>query len=87
MLFRNLNFGLDLDSRLAIVGPNGIGKSTLLNLICGQLDPTFGLIQRNSKVGQHAISHACCGLIGVLWVMGDWDVAWRNAWGVGENGM
>lgn len=25
-LFRNLNFGLDLESRFAIVGPNGIGK-------------------------------------------------------------
>lgn len=49
-LFRDLNFGLDLDSRLAIVGPNGIGKSTLLNLICGQLEATSGLVQRNSKV-------------------------------------
>ena len=25
-LFRNLEFGLDLESRFAIVGPNGIGK-------------------------------------------------------------
>jgi len=49
-LFHDLNFGLDLDSRLAIVGPNGIGKSTLLNLICGLLEPTFGLVQRNNKV-------------------------------------
>jgi ABC-type transport system involved in cytochrome bd biosynthesis fused ATPase/permease subunit len=32
---RGLNFGLDLESRAAIVGPNGIGKSTLLGLIAG----------------------------------------------------
>eukprot|EP00197_Chlamydomonas_leiostraca_P008797 CAMPEP_0202864636 /NCGR_PEP_ID=MMETSP1391-20130828/4798_1 /ASSEMBLY_ACC=CAM_ASM_000867 /TAXON_ID=1034604 /ORGANISM="Chlamydomonas leiostraca, Strain SAG 11-49" /LENGTH=767 /DNA_ID=CAMNT_0049544399 /DNA_START=78 /DNA_END=2381 /DNA_ORIENTATION=- len=49
-LFRNLNFGLDLESRAAIVGPNGIGKSTLLGLISGHLQPTQGHITRNPKV-------------------------------------
>ncbi|GAX81005.1 hypothetical protein CEUSTIGMA_g8440.t1 [Chlamydomonas eustigma] len=49
-LFRNLNFGLDLESRFAIVGPNGIGKSTMLGLISGQLEPTSGHITRNPKV-------------------------------------
>ncbi|CAH9133082.1 unnamed protein product, partial [Cuscuta epithymum] len=33
ILFKNLNFGIDLDSRVAMVGPNGIGKSTILKLI------------------------------------------------------
>jgi energy-coupling factor transporter ATP-binding protein EcfA2 len=32
------------------VGPNGIGKSTLLGLISGELEPTRGHVQRNSKV-------------------------------------
>ncbi|CAD7697954.1 unnamed protein product, partial [Ostreobium quekettii] len=49
-LFSGLNFGLDLESRCAIVGPNGIGKSTLLNLIAGALEPTVGYVQRNAKV-------------------------------------
>eukprot|EP00798_Chlamydomonas_sp_ICE-L_P006023 gene6023-12747_t len=49
-LFKNLNFGLDLGSRAAIVGPNGIGKSTLLNLISGQLEATVGQINRNPRV-------------------------------------
>ncbi|EFJ43918.1 hypothetical protein VOLCADRAFT_65399 [Volvox carteri f. nagariensis] len=49
-LFKNLNFGLDLESRFAIVGPNGIGKSTLLNLISGKLQPTEGSITRNTRV-------------------------------------
>ncbi|PNH01238.1 ABC transporter F family member 3 [Tetrabaena socialis] len=32
-------------------GPNGIGKSTLLNLISGKLQPTVGTITRNTRVG------------------------------------
>lgn len=55
-LFQKLNFGIDAESRFAIVGSNGIGKSTMLNLIAGNLDPTAGHIQRNPKVrcGAHA---------------------------------
>lgn len=44
-LFENLNFGLDLESRAAIVGPNGVGKSTLLGLIAGaRAWPRFSLL-------------------------------------------
>lgn len=50
LLFNNLNFGLDLDSRLAMVGPNGIGKSTLLKLISGELKPLTGTAFRSPKV-------------------------------------
>ena len=49
-LFKNLDFGLDTSSRLAIVGPNGIGKSTLLGLISGTLEPTKGHVYNNPKV-------------------------------------
>ena len=49
-LFKNLNFGIDLETRCAIVGPNGIGKSTLLGLISGTLEPTRGTVTRNPKV-------------------------------------
>ena len=35
-LYKDLEFGLDLDSRLALVGPNGAGKSTLLKLLVGK---------------------------------------------------
>ncbi|KAM5571239.1 ABC transporter F family member 3 [Rosa sericea] len=50
LLFRNLNFGIDLDSRIAMVGPNGIGKSTILKLIAGELQPTSGTVFRSAKV-------------------------------------
>ncbi|WCJ26568.1 ATP-binding cassette sub-family F member 3 [Euphorbia peplus] len=50
LLFRNLNFGIDLDSRIAMVGPNGIGKSTILKLISGELQPSSGTVFRSAKV-------------------------------------
>lgn len=50
LLFKNLNFGIDLDSRIAMVGPNGIGKSTILKLIAGELQPTSGTVFRSAKV-------------------------------------
>ncbi|XP_058787243.1 ABC transporter F family member 3 [Vicia villosa] len=50
ILFRNLNFGIDLDSRIAMVGPNGIGKSTILKLIAGELQPSSGTVFRSAKV-------------------------------------
>ncbi|KAH7513691.1 ABC transporter F family member 3 [Ziziphus jujuba] len=50
LLFKNLNFGIDLDSRIAMVGPNGIGKSTILKLIAGDLQPSSGTVFRSAKV-------------------------------------
>jgi len=49
-IYKNLEFGLDLDSRLALVGPNGAGKSTLLKLIFGELHPTEGMIRRHNHL-------------------------------------
>ena len=36
-IYKNLDFGVDLDTRVALVGPNGAGKSTLLKLIVGDV--------------------------------------------------
>ena len=48
-----------MDSRIAIVGQNGTGKSTLLNLIMGALQPVQGTISRHvnlklAKYSQHS---------------------------------
>jgi ATP-binding cassette subfamily F protein 2 len=55
-LYQGLNFGVDMDSRVAIVGQNGTGKSTLLNLITGQLQPVEGSVQRHAglKLGKYS---------------------------------
>lgn len=49
-IYKDLEFGIDLDTRLALVGPNGAGKSTLLKLITGELSPTDGIIRRHSHL-------------------------------------
>ena len=50
LLFRNLNFRFDTDTRCSLVGPNGCGKSTLLKLLLGKLQPSNnadGAIERS----------------------------------------
>merc|ERR1712079_521349 len=49
-IYKNLEFGVDLDTRLALVGPNGAGKSTLLKLIYGELVPSEGMIRRHNHL-------------------------------------
>ena len=43
-IIKNVDFGMDLDSRITIVGPNGAGKSTLINLLVSNLNPTNGSV-------------------------------------------
>nr|CCC94140.1 putative ATPase [Trypanosoma congolense IL3000] len=50
VLFRNVSCALWTDSRITLCGPNGIGKSTLLSLLTGQLEPTAGFVSINRKV-------------------------------------
>ncbi|PIK49568.1 putative ATP-binding cassette sub-family F member 1 [Apostichopus japonicus] len=49
-LFKNLEFGIDMTSRVAIVGPNGVGKSTLLKLLTGEITPLQGECRKNHRL-------------------------------------
>jgi ATP-binding cassette subfamily F protein 3 len=50
-LIEDLNFELYKGDRLAIIGPNGKGKTTLLNLIADELKPNIGSVDiHNSTV-------------------------------------
>jgi len=49
-LYEDVDFGVDLDSRIALVGPNGAGKSTLLKLMIGELTPTQGMVRHHCKL-------------------------------------
>ncbi|WKY13207.1 hypothetical protein Q1695_004203 [Nippostrongylus brasiliensis] len=49
ILFKNLDFGVDMDSRIAIVGPNGVGKSTLLKLLTGRIQPNEGELTKHRQ--------------------------------------
>lgn len=49
-LYKHLDLGVDMDSRTALVGPNGVGKSTLLRLMTGKLSPTGGQVSRHTHL-------------------------------------
>jgi ATP-binding cassette subfamily F protein 2 len=49
-LYRNIDLGFDMDSRTALVGPNGVGKSTLLRLMTQKISPTAGTVKRHTHL-------------------------------------
>ncbi|KIW22189.1 uncharacterized protein PV07_12100 [Cladophialophora immunda] len=49
-LYEHLDLGVDMDSRMALVGPNGVGKSTLLRIMTGKLSPTGGSVSRHTHL-------------------------------------
>lgn len=49
-LFTNLNFSIG-KSIIGLIGPNGVGKSTLAQLILGNLQPQHGRVLRSVSVG------------------------------------
>ncbi|WP_058306281.1 ABC-F family ATP-binding cassette domain-containing protein [Gracilibacillus massiliensis] len=49
-IFSNLQLHIERGDSVALVGPNGVGKSTLLKTIIGQLHPASGQIQLGANV-------------------------------------
>ena len=52
-VFSKLSFTVEAEERIAIIGPNGIGKTTLMRCLAGELAPTHGRISwvENAQVG------------------------------------
>lgn len=50
ILIENLNAEIFKGDRIAVIGPNGRGKTTLLNLIANELSPSAGMISQNPNV-------------------------------------
>ena len=49
-ILRDLNLRVDMDDRIALLGANGNGKSTLAKLIAGRLETSGGNVARNTKL-------------------------------------
>lgn len=60
LLFKNLDLLLEAGERVAIIGANGIGKTTLLRTLVGELTPNQGSIKwaENAQMGYFAQDHA-----------------------------
>ncbi|KAF4617996.1 hypothetical protein D9613_012963 [Agrocybe pediades] len=49
-LYEKVSYGIEMDSRVAILGTNGTGKSTLLHLITGALQPCERTISKHAAL-------------------------------------
>ena len=49
-LFQNFNLHLRAGDRVALIGPNGVGKTTMLNIITGRLNPDEGSFRYGANV-------------------------------------
>ena len=59
-LFNNLDLAINAGDRIAVIGENGVGKTTFLKLLMGELQPQFGTIKwtEKAKRGYYAQDHA-----------------------------
>jgi len=59
-VIRKLSLSVDAGDRIAIIGENGVGKTTLLRLLMGELTPQKGTIKwaEKAKPGYYAQDHA-----------------------------
>jgi ATPase subunit of ABC transporter with duplicated ATPase domains len=59
-LFKNFSFNVEAGERVAIIGPNGIGKTTLLRTLVGELSPDAGTVKWTdaAELGYYAQDHA-----------------------------
>jgi ATPase subunit of ABC transporter with duplicated ATPase domains len=59
-LFKDFSFQVEAGERVAIIGPNGIGKTTLLRTLVNELTPDAGSIKWTdaAELGYYAQDHA-----------------------------
>ena len=60
VVFKDLNLMLEVGQKLAVIGANGVGKTTLLRTLLGDTPLTSGKIKwsENNKIGYYAQDHA-----------------------------
>ncbi len=84
-LFRDLSFEVNPGNRLAVTGPNGCGKTTLLNMMAGLAEPDTGTLNRPKGMRTGFVAQSLRSqdldtplLEYVLDVLPDWGNFWRS---------
>ncbi len=77
-LFKKINLMIGAGERVAVIGANGIGKSTLLKTLVGELAPDTGLVKwaENAEVGYFGQDHATDFAEDMTLV--EWMTQWRK---------
>ncbi|WP_350304528.1 ABC-F family ATPase [Photorhabdus viridis] len=77
-LFKNLNMLLEVGEKMAVIGANGIGKTTFLKTLVGEAEPNSGAVKwsENSSIGYYAQDHA--GDFDYDLTVFDWMSQWKR---------
>ncbi len=77
-LFSNVNLMVEVGERIAIIGQNGIGKTTLLHTLAGKMAPRTGTMQwsENANIGYYAQNHSSDFDLDMN--LFDWMSQWMN---------
>ncbi|HXH73004.1 MAG TPA: ABC-F family ATPase [Mariprofundaceae bacterium] len=77
-LFENFNLMVPVGERVAVIGPNGIGKTTLLRCLAGDLEADHGTIKwsENVNLGYYAQDHSADFAEDMT--LYDWMAQWKK---------
>jgi ATPase subunit of ABC transporter with duplicated ATPase domains len=77
-LFQGLSLTVEAGERIAVIGPNGIGKTTLLRTLAGDLTPDSGSVKspENAKLGYFAQDHTADFAVDMTLL--DWMNQWKR---------
>ena len=66
-LLEHMDFQIERGDHICLLGRNGVGKSTLMKLICGELEPESGIITRAPSLSITSLSQVVpIGLAGTV---------------------
>lgn len=49
-ILKNVNFVIHRGERIALIGPNGVGKSTFIKVLMGMIEPDSGVIRKDERL-------------------------------------
>ncbi len=77
-LFSGLNLMVEAGERVAVIGPNGIGKTTLLRTLVREMKPDHGMLKwsENVSIGYFAQDHAADFAMDLS--LFEWMSQWRR---------
>ena len=77
-LFKNFSLQIEAGERVAIIGPNGIGKTTLLRTLVNEMQPLSGSVKwaESADIGYFAQEHA--DDFKNDWTLFDWMSQWTT---------